>query len=189
MSTGHHLLTVPGYTGSGPDHWQSRWERNHPAIRRVQQSDWDRPERESWVEALDRSIPGDGRPSILVAHSLGCAVVAHWAGRVDSARRVAGALLVAPADVQRPGLPPELRDFAPLPMHVLPFPSVVVASRDDPWISFRRARQLAVAWGSDLVDAGRRGHLNSESLLGEWPEGWAMVEELSASITVELEPG
>ena len=36
------VLTLPGWQGSGPEHWQSRWEALHGFIR-VEQHDWMRP--------------------------------------------------------------------------------------------------------------------------------------------------
>src|SRR3972149_6660062 len=53
----------------------------------------------------------------------------------------------------------------------LPFPSGVVASRDDDRVSFDRAEAFAVAWGSTLIDAGNHGHLGSAAQLGVWPSG------------------
>ncbi len=108
---------------------------------------------------------------MLVAHSLGCALVAHAAARPEGAR-IAAALLVAPADVDSPAhTPEETRDFAPLPRRPLPFPATVVASADDPYVALPRARAFAAAWGAAFVDAGARGHLNAASGLGDWPEG------------------
>jgi predicted alpha/beta hydrolase family esterase len=88
--------------------------------------------------------------------------------------------MVAPADVDRTGLHPALADFAPSPRVMLPFPSILVASRDDPWIGFDAARRLADLWGSHLVDAGAQGHLNAASGLGVWTEGQELLERVIA---------
>ncbi|HLK91726.1 MAG TPA: alpha/beta fold hydrolase [Polyangia bacterium] len=171
-------MIVPGLGGSGPAHWQTRWEALYPAHVRVEQRDWDHPRRAEWLAALASAVAGG--PVVLVAHSLGCALVAHAAAEPWSAA-VAAALLVAPADVDSPAhTPPETRDFAPLPLAPLPFPATVVASQDDPYVTLARARSLARAWGAALVDAGPRGHLNADSGLGDWPEGRRHLEALVA---------
>ncbi len=113
-----------------------------------------------------------------MAHSLGCALVAHAATRPFAAH-VRAALLVAPADVDSVACtPPETRVFAPMPLSPLPFAATVVASQTDPYVTFARAQAFAAAWGADLVDAGPRGHLNADSGLGDWPEGHAILEAL-----------
>jgi predicted alpha/beta hydrolase family esterase len=177
---GARILTVPGYTNSGPEHWQTHWEAEHANVRRVIQRDWDRPVRDEWVGALDRAVRAGRGPAVLVAHSLGCATVAHWLGGRDDSGPVVGALLVAPADVDQPGWPDEVIGFRPMPLAALPLESTVVAGRDDPWVSVARARTMAEAWGSRFVDAGAVGHLDSSSGLGAWPEGWRLLEELFA---------
>jgi uncharacterized protein len=176
------ILVLPGLGGSGPDHWQTRWEALHPSYRRVVQRNWDCPDREGWLEALGAAVEnaGAGEPVALVAHSLGCALVAHAVARPFAAR-VRAALLVAPADVDSLACtPPETRVFAPMPLARLPFAATVVASRTDPYVTFDRARAFAGAWGAELVDAGPRGHLNADSGLGDWPEGYAILEGLLA---------
>jgi predicted alpha/beta hydrolase family esterase len=171
------VLIVPGWTGSGPAHWQTRWERANPAYRRVEQADWDAPDVAAWVAVLDGAVRAAPAPPVLVAHSLGCIAVAHWAA-AGTPGRAAGALLVAPADVERPAAPAPIRCFAPIPRRPLPFPTVVVASRDDPYVAFDRAAALATAWGADLVDAGAAGHLNSDAGFGPWPAGEALLAGL-----------
>lgn len=172
------VLTIPGLDGSGPAHWQTLWERDDPRCVRVAQENWHEPRRESWLQALSGALAREPAPVVLAAHSLGCVLVAHWALR-GPADAVAGALLVAPADVDDPARTPEcVRDFAPLPQVRLPFPSILVASRDDPYMSVARAHRLAAAWGARFVDVGPRGHLNAESNLGSWPEGRALLAQL-----------
>jgi hypothetical protein len=176
------ILVLPGLGGSGPDHWQTRWEALYPRHQRVVQRNWDCPDRGVWLEALGAAVEnaGAGEPVALVAHSLGCALVAHAATRPFAAH-VRAALLVAPADVDS-GVctPPETRVFAPMPLSPLPFAATVVASQTDPYVTFARARAFAAAWGAELVDAGPRGHLNAGSGLGDWPEGHAILEALLA---------
>lgn len=174
------VLILPGLGGSGPAHWQSFWER-HYGYRRVEQDDWDAPVRERWLLCLEQAVAESPSPVWLVAHSLACVLVAHYAPRGQG--RVAGALLVAPADVDSARHTPEVtRSFAPIPLAKLPFRSVVVASCNDPYMELERARELSRAWGARFVDAGERGHLNAESNLGLWPEGHALFEELSGEM-------
>ncbi len=164
------VVLVPGLGDSGPEHWQTLWGRDHPAYRRVRQRDWFQPRVDEWVEALDREIRRAPSPTILVGHSLGCIAVAEWAARRWA--DVRGALLVAPADVDRRPF------FDAVPLRPLPFPSVLVASDNDPHLELERARLFARHWGSRFVDIGRAGHINVESGFGPWPEGEALLAEL-----------
>ncbi len=172
------VLVLPGLFDSGPRHWQSQWEAVHLGFERVVQRDWVAPRCADWVETLDRAVAATGRPPVLVAHSAGCALVAHWSA--STTRRAKAALLVAPSDPEAPSFPAGPSGFAPMPMARLPLPAIVVASRDDPYVPPSRARVYAQAWGSRFVDAGDAGHLNGESGLGEWPLGLALLAELRA---------
>ncbi len=172
------LLTIPGLWNSGPDHWQTHWERAHPGTQRVLQAEWERPDCADWVAALERAVASQDGLVLLAAHSLGCTLVAHWGLRSKNAGKVKGALLVAPSDVEAKAYPLGTTGFAPMPLSRLPFPVVVVTSTNDEYLSTARAAQFAKAWGARLVDVGARGHLNSASKLGLWPEGWALVETL-----------
>ena len=164
------ILVVPGLGGSGPDHWQSRWEAKLSTARRVEQADWERPVRKEWTERLVEAVAASRRPVLLVAHSLGVALVAQ-AAPLFPPGIVRGAFLVAMPDVEAPGMPPEVSAFAPLPRDPLPFPSLLVASRNDPFSDYEKAEDISYAWGSALVDAGEAGHLNTASGHGPWPEG------------------
>jgi predicted alpha/beta hydrolase family esterase len=138
------VLIVPGWENSGPAHWQTLWERADPQrFRRVEQRDWDAPRPDDWIRALDAAIAAELAPVVLVAHSLGCIAIAHWAARC--ARPVAGALLVAPADVERADTPEPIRCFAPVPLRPLPFRSILVASSNDEYLSMDRAGTSPVA--------------------------------------------
>lgn len=164
------ILIVPGLGGSGPDHWQTRWEAKLSTARRVQQESWDEPDRDAWIERIADAVLRSTRPVLLVAHGLGVAAVVHAAPSFP-AGRVRGAFLVALPDVERPDNPTRLHAFSPLPRDPLPFPSLLVASRKDPYSSYERAEDFAFAWGSAVVDAGEAGHLDAESGFGPWPEG------------------
>jgi predicted alpha/beta hydrolase family esterase len=166
-------LIIPGWAGSGPDHWQSHWERDLANASRVEMPDWLEPRRADWLGTLDRVVRSLTEPPILIAHSLGCLAVAHWAAL--STHHVRGALLVAPADLDRERCPAFLREFAPVPHARLRFPTRVVASDDDPYATLTRVRQIASDWGSDLTVIEGAGHINSESGYGRWPEGRTLL--------------
>lgn len=171
-------LVVPGWTSSGPDHWQSRWERAHPDWERIEMGDWERPDPADWVARIEAAVAAPGPPAVLVAHSLGSLAIARWAAApASSTDRVAAAFLVAPPDVERDGTPEELWKFAPIPRVPLPFRALVVASRDDPWIGPDRVRALAAAWRASFVDVGMAGHLNTDAGYGPWPLGeWLLAD-------------
>jgi len=177
------VLTVPGLGGSGPAHWQTLWEKSRPDTVRIELGMWDRPHRNAWVTKIDQAVASARAPVILVAHSLGCVSVAWWASLSPQPYGwpVAGALLVAPADVDRAGVAAELAPFAPAPKQPLPFPSIVVASSDDPWVTLERAHSLAVDWGSHFIDYGACGHINAASGLGRWPDGLELLDRVIAA--------
>lgn len=171
------VLLLPGWQNSGPGHWQTLWEQQHGFVR-VEQHDWMRPLRGDWNARLEEVLLAQSAPVVLVAHSLGCALVAAWAAHSRNTGRVRGALLVAPPELERDDLRGMLPGWAPMARQRLPFASVLVASSDDPYGSLAHAQGLAQAWGSRFVDAGPRGHLNAESGLGDWPEGLAWLQSL-----------
>jgi hypothetical protein len=173
------FLIVPGWNGSGPGHWQTIWEQRHANFRRVEQDNWHRPSRKQWVEAIERTVQGIRGSVFLVAHSLGCLAVAQWAESGDSGR-VGGALLVAPPWLTASdSCPPQLAEFLPVPTSKLPFPSILAASEDDPYLPIEIAVRLARAWGSEFADLGRQGHINIASGHGDWPEGERLLERLT----------
>lgn len=189
------FLVLPGYTNAGPEHWMTHWQRECPLLERVQQDDWDHPVCSSWVERLDEAISasvaasdtasGDaaGGDVVLIAHSLGCATIAHWARTNGS--RVRAAFLVAPADVERSDFPREIVGFSPMPLDRLPFPSLVVASEDDRFATIERARHFATHWGSRFVSVGRKGHIDSTSGVGRWEDGLELLRGLLSSVGVQ----
>lgn len=173
-------LTVPGLGNSGPGHWQSIWERERHDCQRVELGCWDDPIRNVWMSRLDQAIGRAAAPVVLVAHSLGCLAVAWWATLLGEGATgpVRGALLVAPPDVDRPGVDPRLARFRPSPHKMLPFPSLVVASADDPYSTLAKSRAMAGNWLSAFVDIGEAGHVNAGSGLGAWREGQRLLEAL-----------
>ncbi|MFC5385797.1 RBBP9/YdeN family alpha/beta hydrolase [Aquamicrobium segne] len=164
------ILIVPGYTNSGPDHWQTRWQAKLSTARRVEQAQWSKPERNDWINALVKTANEAERPIVFVAHSLGVPTVIHALAHIK--KPVAGAFFVAAPDVTNPDIRPKhLMTFGPYPRDPLPFLSITVASRNDPYCPFEVAEDIAGAWGSLFIDAGDSGHLNAESGHGPWPEG------------------
>ena len=173
-------LTLPGLDGSGPDHWQSRWELERPGVERVDLGSWSQPSRNLWIARLERALAGARGPVVLVAHSLSCHLVAWWASMAGegASRPVAGAMLVAPPDLDRAHIDPRIAAFAPSPRGVLPFPTVVVASRDDPYAGFQRQREMAGNWLAAFCDAGPIGHVNGASGIGSWQAGQLVLDRL-----------
>lgn len=170
----HRVVIVPGWRDSGPGHWQSLWAEGLDGAVRVEQDDWVSPRRDSWVRALGDLILAQDAPVVVAAHSLGCIATAHLPPTV--AERIAGALLVAPADPERRAA---LNDFAPVPYARLPYRSVVVASSNDPFCPVRLAGAYARAWGSEFVRMQNAGHINVDSGHGDWPLGLALLQSLT----------
>lgn len=170
------VLILPGLGNSGLQHWQSLWEKANPGFVRVQQRDWDKPVCEEWVAMLEAAVKQAGPQVVLVAHSLGCLTIAHWASRTHSP--VAAALLVAVPDRNGPNWPNDITGYSLTPTQPLPFRSTVVISSDDPYGSAEHAERMAHAWGSRVVHIGDRGHINADSGLGEWSEGFTLLEQL-----------
>lgn len=164
------ILIVPGYGNSGPDHWQSRWQQRIPSARRVEQKEWAKPVLSDWIETLAAAVDEAEKPIVLVGHSLGVPTIVHALAHLR--RKVAGAFLVAPPDVSDPKIRPKhFLTFGPYPRERLPFPTMVVASRNDHYSSYEAAEEIADSWGALLLDAGEAGHINVESGYGPWPEG------------------
>jgi predicted alpha/beta hydrolase family esterase len=171
------VLILPGWQGSGPEHWQMRWVTAH-GYTVVEQSDWMRPLRGDWLTRLDEVVGDSPVPVVLAAHSLGCIQVAAWARVSRHVGKVQGALLVAPGDVEQPQLMSVLRSWTPIERQRLPFKAVLVGSENDPYCSLARAQGLAQDWGAQWVNLGACGHINAESGLGDWPAGHALLQTM-----------
>ncbi len=172
-----NVLILPGWQNSGPQHWQSLWEQRH-GYHRVQQHDWERPLRGDWIARLEDVVLSHDEPVVLAAHSLGCILAAAWAAHSKNTHRVKSALLVAPGDVEREEMRPLLASWSPIELRPLPFFSVLLASRNDPYCALERARLFAHCWGAQFMDYGDCGHINGESGLGSWPEGHVLLQDL-----------
>lgn len=176
MTSQSPLLIIPGLNGSGPQHWQTLWEQGQPGFNRVTQKDWDHPDLNLWIAELEKAITAFGTQSILVAHSLGCALVAHWAAQTRL--EVKAAMLVAPPDVWRDSFPQEAKSFSPMPLDPLPFNSIVVASTNDPFATIERAQHFAKCWKSRFINLGDKGHINAQSNIADWKEGKNLLATL-----------
>lgn len=175
------ILIVPGLGSSGEGHWQLRWAERFSTGQLVEQDEWDRPKLPDWSARLQRQIMLATRPVVLVGHSLGVSTIVHAAQHLKDGK-VRGAFLVTPPDLEDEALleslPHEIRTFKNVPRDPLPFPSLLVASNNDPYSSVEKAVDMSTAWGSDLHFAGEAGHLNVESGHGPWPEGLLMFTRL-----------
>lgn len=171
-------LTIPGVTNSSPQHWQSLWEKEFPAkFRRIEQAEWDSPICDDWIDTIETEVRKESPERVvLVAHSLGCTAIAQWAKKFGT--KIKGAFLIAPSDVEAPGYNFDTKGFAPIPLEKLPFPSLVVASSNDEYVSLERAEQFAEAWGSEFVNVGDKGHINFSAGFGEWNEGLELLKKL-----------
>jgi len=172
-----NVLILPGWQNSGPQHWQSLWEAAH-GYSRVEQHDWLHPLRGDWIARLEDVLLSRPEPFVLVAHSLGCLLVAAWVAHSRNPHLVKAALLVAPGDVEREELAPMLASWSPVALRPLPFPSVLVGSRNDPYCSYERAQAFARHWGSEFRNLGAAGHINAESGLDAWPQGHGWLQTL-----------
>lgn len=172
------FLFVPGRGNSLGGHWQTHWLGLFPNAARVLQASWDTPDPIDWVRRVDEAVGAAPRKVVLIAHSLSTAVVVKWADQAAPEKRskVAAAFLAATTDVGNPDPSFDaVRPFAPVPMAPLPFPALVVASRNDPRVTFERSTEFARAWGAGLADVGDLGHIGNEANLGVWPTGLMLL--------------
>jgi predicted alpha/beta hydrolase family esterase len=174
------VLLVPGLGNSNEEHWQSYWEKNY-LCRRVQQKEWNYPDCQEWVETLDKTVMEyNARNVILAGHSLACATIARWAEAYN--RNIKAAMLVAPADTEAPGFPAVTTGFTPMSTQKLRFPSIVVASTNDEYVTISRAQYFAGRWGSEFINIGAAGHINALSGFTKWPEGLQLLRKLEIAL-------
>jgi len=173
------FIVLPGIGGSGESHWQTHWEKASPAMRRFTPADWNAPDFKNWMAALETAVATATAPPLLIAHSLSCLLVAHW--QKVSRLPVTGAFLAAVPDPSSPVFPANAEDFASVPRERFRFPSLIIASTNDPYGSLEYVKAKAVHWGSQLHVAGALGHINGASALGEWREGRALLEDFVAA--------
>jgi uncharacterized protein len=187
------ILLIPGWTGSGPDHWQSRWARGMRSARVVEQDNWNEPDRDVWTGNILRAVRVAVRPVVLVAHSCGVLAVVHAAPRL-AGLRIAGAFLVAPGDLEAPAPFDGFLDiadpavafpdsFVPIPMQRLTFPARLIGSATDPYCTVQRTQEFGAAWGADTSIIPDAGHINMASGHGPWPEGLLTFGEFLAKLS------
>ncbi|MBB3569293.1 alpha/beta hydrolase [Rhizobium sp. BK491] len=173
------VLIVPGLFGSAEGHWQRYWLQDHSDVRLVEQDDWDFPNLGSWMEKLEAALEEAGE-AYVVAHSLGCVLTARLAGR-QAARRVKGALLVAPCDIPvTETLHAGHLSFGTMPTDALPFPSMTIGSLNDIYMSLDRLGMFGRLWNSDVRNIGLAGHINIASGYGRWASGYRFLDMLKA---------
>jgi uncharacterized protein len=180
------VLILPGLFNSGETHWQSQWERQFSGLHRVEQQDWETPDAADWVERLNQEIAAVAGEVVLVAHSLAVTLITRWAQQNPASRKVRGALLVAPSDTEAVTYPSGTTGFTPMSTQRLPFPTIMVASTDDPYVTQERAKAFSEAWGSELVWMESAGHINGQSGYGPWPDGVALLFKLTGDPQFQL---
>jgi predicted alpha/beta hydrolase family esterase len=172
-----NYFIIPGLGNSGTDHWQTWIETTGSNFKRINQTEWDAPHVTDWIETIDAALSNvDLSSVVLVGHSLGCSTIAHWAGVYN--KKIKGALLVAPSDLEAPTYNFPTVGFAPVPASAINFKTIVVASENDPWVSIDRAAYFANNWGSEFVNIGMAGHINVASGHGPWPQGLEILQKL-----------
>ncbi len=170
------ILILPGLGNSGEQHWQSIWEKEHN-FTRIQQNDWETPVCTDWIANINKAVDQHNPANvILVGHSLACTAIAYWAQQYPT--KIKGALLVALSDTEADSFPISPTGFAPMPLNKLPFPSIAVASTNDFYVTPQRAEQFAADWGSDLINIGEAGHINTDAGFGRWDEGLEILKRL-----------
>lgn len=178
MKTSTSIFILPGIGNSGEFHWQTLWESLFPFAKRIKQKNWNSPECSDWVMEIEKAVSkSNSGKNYLVSHSLGCLAITHWA--LKTKVNIAGALLVAPPDIEIVNLKTSANGFSPLPALKLPFKTIVVASANDPYASLETSRKYAETWGSWFINIGEKGHINAESNIGFWPEGLKILHSLT----------
>jgi len=181
----YQILILPGWQSSNNIHWQTIWQKENPDYIRVEQTNWDKPDKNEWISCLQKYISNCNKPVILVAHSLACSLVCHWALQYKT-ENIAGAFIVAPTDVDSAEhSPAELRCFSPMPVDKLPFKSMVIASENDHYVSIQRAEYFSSCWGSQFINIGKYGHINADSKLGSWNDGKILFNQLIKHINTQ----
>ncbi|MBD8349205.1 RBBP9/YdeN family alpha/beta hydrolase [Dysgonomonas sp. HGC4] len=173
----NNYFIVPGLGNSGPDHWQTFFEKSGDNFTRIEQQGWDAPNCHEWIKNIDDVVSKyDLSTVILIGHSLGCITIAHWAKQ--SGKKIKGALLVAPSDIESPFYTFTSSGFTPISLEKINFNTIVVASTNDPWVSMKRVELFTKSWGSTLINIGDAGHINAASGYGEWQEGLEILKKL-----------
>jgi uncharacterized protein len=171
-----NYFIIPGLGNSGPEHWQTYFETKGDNFSRIDQQEWDAPNCEDWIAKIDDALADiDLSTVVLIGHSLGCTTIAYWAKRYG--KKIKGALLVAPSDVDVSGYNFPTVGFSPIPSEKISFKTIVVASTNDEWVTLERAQYFANSWGSEFINIGEAGHINTAAGFGKWDEGLELLSK------------
>jgi len=172
-----YYFIIPGLGNSGPDHWQSYFEKSGENFIRINQKEWDEPASYDWIENIDNTLSNYNLEEVvLIGHSLGCVAIANWAKKYQ--RIIKGALLVAPSDLEAPRYTFNTVGFDYMPDDKINFKTIVVTSSNDEWVTLERAKFFAENWGSEFINIGEAGHINAKTGFGNWPEGLEILKRL-----------
>lgn len=166
------FLFLAGYGNSTGDHWQAKWFEQFTGSVWVEQ-DWEHPKRDDWVSAIHSVLEKTSEPVVVISHSLGGLAFIEWANQFPNLLRekIRGAFLVALPDADAESFLTAIQGFADTPMNKIKVPTIMLVSQDDPYASFERSCFFASALGSELINLGDKGHINSAAGLGDWPDG------------------
>lgn len=171
-------VIIPGYGGSGEGHWQTHWESGSVEYDRIAPKSFDNPDLNDWLISLEEAIARQSIAPILVAHSLGCLLVAEYLNR--SKGDVAGVFMVAVPDPDGPNFPiDQAPDFAKVSRNFLPCPSLIIASDNDPYNEASYTSKIALSWGAEVVNIGNKDHISD---VGQWDQGRNLLTAFSAGV-------
>jgi len=187
IMTNTTTLIIPGYRGSEDAHWQTWMESHIPGAKRIHQH-WEQPVLSTWAINISRTLTDLKSPAWLIAHSFGC--LAAIIAAAENPEKVAGLMLVAPADPERfdqagvkrwHGIGASESIRAQIPAQPLPVPSLLIASDNDPWMQASKARLWGECWGSRTFTLKDAGHINTSSGFGPWPDGLKLFNHFKSS--------
>jgi len=175
------ILIVPGHIHADKEHWQSRWEAKLSTAQYVRRPGGAGSTAGDWAAELAAAVKARRKPVMLVAHAFGVPLVLQALPQLGG--KICGGFFVSPPDITKAAMHAEKpAGLAPYPLRPLPFPSIVIAARDDPFCDFAAAEKLAQTWHSLFFDAGLSGHIDAQSGHGPWPEGLMVFSRFLAHL-------
>ncbi|WOT04374.1 RBBP9/YdeN family alpha/beta hydrolase [Shewanella youngdeokensis] len=183
-----NIVFVAGYGNSTKGHWQHSWSQKVSDSYNsywVEQADWDNPNCADWIDALNVLVQSLQGPILLVSHSLGGSTIVEWSHKyaATGAANVLGAFMVAVPDVNSEHFPKAITGYGDAPSVKLPFPSLMLASTNDPYATLASTQKMVKQWGCRLTVMGELKHINAESNLGLWPEGYQLLTDFIKLVT------